>query len=53
LDVLSFTQNSLRLESFVMSALDVKTLKYEEKEIFSPDLDTLRSGLCAASESGS
>lgn len=27
-----------------MSTLDVKTLTYEEKEIFTPDLETLRSG---------
>lgn len=27
-----------------MSALDVETLNYEEKEIFAPDLETLRSG---------
>lgn len=27
-----------------MTALDVKTLNYEEKEIFTPDLETLRSG---------
>lgn len=27
-----------------MSALDIKSLIYEQKEIFAPDLATLRSG---------